>query len=61
MGCGCNKRNQVVQGGETLGFRVFYPDGTSTPEDALILSITEAKGLIRDAGGGSIKRIVRQG
>ena len=60
MGCSCNKRNQVVQGGETLGFIVIYPDGTSTPADAPILSITEAKRLIREAGGGTVKRLVRQ-
>lgn len=61
MACGCSRRNQVVQGGETLGFIVTFPDGTSTPEDAPLMSITEAKRLIREAGGGTIKRLVRNG
>lgn len=60
MGCSCNKRNRVVQGGETLGFIVTYPDGTSTPEAAPLLSITDAKDAIRAAGGGTIKRLVRR-
>lgn len=60
MGCSCNKRNRVVEGGTTLGFIVIYPDGTSTPESAPFMSITDAKDAIRTAGGGTIKRLVRR-
>lgn len=60
MGCNCGKRRAVRAGGETLGYQVTYPDGTSTPTDAPFLTITEAKMAVREAGGGTIKRLVRK-
>ncbi|UJE15665.1 hypothetical protein SEA_LIGMA_10 [Gordonia phage Ligma] len=60
MGCACGKRRPTSAGGETLGYLVTYPDGTSTPEDAPLFSIFEAKAEVRAAGGGTIKRLVRK-
>ncbi|QGH80021.1 hypothetical protein SEA_NHAGOS_10 [Gordonia phage NHagos] len=60
MGCNCGKRRSVSAGGQTLGYIVTYPDGTTTPEDAPFLTITEAKAEVRQAGGGTIKRLVRK-
>ena len=60
MGCNCGKRKTAYAGGETLGFQVIYPDGTSTPEDAPFLTAMEAKLAVREAGGGTIKRLVRK-
>lgn len=38
---------------------VIYPDGTATPADAPFMSMTEAKLAVREAGGGTIKRLMR--
>ncbi|QNL30137.1 hypothetical protein SEA_MARIOKART_10 [Gordonia phage Mariokart] len=60
MGCNCGKRRSASAGGQTLGYLVTYPDGTSTPEDAPLMSVFEAKAEVRAAGGGTIKRLVRK-
>ncbi|UYL88122.1 hypothetical protein SEA_EVAA_11 [Gordonia phage Evaa] len=59
MGCSCGKRRSVTAGGETLGYQVVYPDGTSTPEETPLFSMVEARAEVRRAGGGTIKRLVR--
>lgn len=46
-------------GGETRGYQVIYPDGTATDPDEPFFSIVEAKAEIRQAGGGTIKRLVK--
>lgn len=67
MGCGCRGRSQVVVGGETLGWYVVLPDGSTKPDgfnpddfgpNAVkpYLSTVEAKAVQRAAGGGSIYR-----
>lgn len=60
MGCNCGKRRAVTAGGETLGYKVIYPDGTSTPDDEPIFSQVEARAMIRAAGGGTIQRLVKK-
>jgi len=40
-----------------LGYTVTYPDGTTSPD---FLSITEAKVEVRQAGGGTIRKVVRK-
>lgn len=60
MGCNCGKRRPTTAGGETLGYLVTYPNGDTTPEDAPLMSIFEAKAEVRAAGGGTIKRLVRK-
>lgn len=61
MGCGCSKRRAVAKdGGVTIGYLVTYPDGTTTPEDQPFLSITEAKVEVRQAGGGTIRKLVKR-
>lgn len=61
MGCGCSKRRAAVKdGGVTIGYLVTYPDGSVTPEDQPFLSITEAKVEVRQAGGGTIRKLIRR-
>ena len=60
MGCGCGARRKAAASGTTvLGYVVTYPDGSSTPENSPFLSITEAKVEVRQAGGGTIRKIVK--
>jgi hypothetical protein len=69
MGCNCGKNRvgskSVVQGAngqrvKVLGFQVCYPDGRCTPEDQPIFSMIEARKMIRDARGGTVKRLVKE-
>lgn len=60
MGCGCNKRNRVVPGGETLGWILVFPDGSSTSKDAPYLSVADAKVAQRASSGSTIRRLIRQ-
>jgi len=58
MGCGCGARRRAAASGMTiLGYTVTYPDGTTSPD---FLSITEAKVEVRQAGGGTIRKVVRK-
>lgn len=68
MGCNCGKNRvgttQYVrgQGGRqvvVLGYQVCYPDGTCTPESQPIFSMVECRKMIRDAGGGTIHRLLK--
>lgn len=58
MGCGCGRPRT---GGETVGYRVVLPDGVEVPPagQAPFLTVVEAKAEIRVAGGGTIRRVVR--
>jgi hypothetical protein len=49
-----------VTGGETLGWILVYPNGSTTPQDAPFLSVTDAKVAQREASGSTIRRLVRQ-
>ncbi len=63
MPCSCGKRRASgpnARPGDTLGYSVTYPDGTSSPENALFMTIAEAKAEVRMAGGGTIRKIVRK-
>ena len=62
MGCGCSKRNRVTPGGTTVGFIVILPNGTQVPPagEAPFMSQVEAKAEVRQAGGGTIRRLTRQ-
>ena len=44
----------------TLGYLVTYPDGTSTPESQPFMTLTEAKIEVRQAGGGTIRKLVKR-
>jgi hypothetical protein len=68
MGCNCGKNRvgatTIVRGtngkkAKVLGFQVCYPDGTCTPESQPIFSTVEARRLIRVAGGGTIRRLLK--
>lgn len=68
MGCNCGKNRVGAKtamrgaGGKkviVLGYQVCYPDGTCTPTDQPIFSMVEARQMIRDARGGTVKRLVR--
>jgi len=57
MGCGCGARRRAAASGVTVvGYVVTYPDGTSSSE---FLSLIEAKVEVRQAGGGTIRKVVR--
>lgn len=43
-----------------MGYQVCYPDGTCTPKDQPIFSMIEARSLIRDAGGGTVHRLLKE-
>ena len=61
MGCGCGARRRAAASGVTLvGYVVTYPDGTSSSETAPFLSLVEAKVEVRQAGGGTIPKVVRR-
>jgi hypothetical protein len=69
VGCNCGKNRvgakSIVQGAggkkvTVLGFQVCYPDGTCTPESQPIFSMIEARKMIRDARGGTVKRLVKE-
>jgi hypothetical protein len=62
MSCGCSKRNFATHNGETLGFIVILPDGTQVPPegDPPFLSQVEARTEVRQAGGGTVKRLTRK-
>lgn len=63
MGCSCGKRRAASAAGspgELLGYAVTYPDGSTTPEEALFLTLAEAKAEVRTWGGGTIRRVVRK-
>ena len=61
MGCGCGARRKSVAAGlTTVGYLVTYPDGSTTPESEPFLTLTEAKIEVRQAGGGTIRKLVRR-
>lgn len=60
MGCRCGG-GASRPAETTLGYLVTYPDGSSTPEDAPLLSMMEARREVRQAGGGTIRRLVKPG
>jgi hypothetical protein len=61
MACGCSKRGKSSLAGDTLGYRVTLPDGTVVPpaDQAPFFSVVEAKVEVRSAGGGTIRREVK--
>ena len=58
MGCNCGKRrgSAAAAPGETRGYRVTYADGTTS---GIYLTVLEAKSDVREAGGGTIKRVLQ--
>jgi hypothetical protein len=59
MGCGCSARRKP-SAGTVIGYLVTYPDGTTTPESQPFMSLTEAKIEVRQAGGGTIRKLVKR-
>lgn len=68
MGCNCGKNRvggtTIVRGtngkkATFLGYQVCYPDGTCTPKAQPIFSMVECRQLIRDAGGGTVHRLLK--
>ena len=61
MACGCGARRKAAAAGVvTVGYVVTYPDGSSTPESSPFLSLVEAKVEVRQAGGGTIRKLIRK-
>jgi hypothetical protein len=68
MGCNCGKNRvgarTTVSGtngqkATFLGYQVCYPDGTCTPKDQPIFSMVECRTKIREAGGGTVHRLLK--
>ena len=64
MGCGCGKTAaRAARGKEIVGYRIDWPDGTSTPEigdpNARLLTRIEAQVALRQRNGGSAKGVER--
>lgn len=62
MGCACGGGVAGRDGLEVLGYRVTLPDGTKVPpeDQAPFLTKTDAQIEQRQAGGGTIVRLVRR-
>ena len=64
MGCNCGKGGRKAGPGavdNTLGYQVTLPSGLKVPPDgeAPFMSVIEAKVVQRQAGGGTIRRLVK--
>lgn len=64
MGCNCGKggaRATALAQDTTLGYQVTLPSGLKVPPDgeAPFMSVIEAKVVQRQAGGGTIRRLVK--
>ena len=58
MGCGCSARRRASRAGEvTLGYEVTYPDGSMS---STFMSLVEARVEVRQAGGGTIRKVVKR-
>lgn len=61
MGCGCGGRRKAAKAGlVTVGYGVTFPDGTTTNETAPFLTLAEARAAVFQAGGGTIRKLVRK-